>query len=71
MKELLLPGSFMCKTDLKDAYFGFHCQIKTPRDPDIYQVPKDRLQFTLILCLCFKLSSAPGIFTKLMKIPIS
>ena len=58
---------YMCKIDLKDAYFT---------------VPLDKLcrhlvrflwegSFYEFLCLCFGLEPAPRVFTKILKVPIS
>ena len=67
LKEILKKNDYMCKIDLKDAYFAVplhsssqkHIRLKWKGN--VYQ----------FLCLCFGLSSAPRVFTKLMKIPIS
>ena len=67
LKEILQKNDYMCKIDLKDAYFAVplhsssqkHIRLKWKGN--VYQ----------FLCLCFGLSSAPRVFTKLMKILIS
>ena len=67
LKELLSKGDYLCKLDLKDAYFTvalYKLSRKYARVPwrwNLYE----------FLCLCFGLGSAPRIFTKLMKIPIA
>ncbi|XP_056388255.1 uncharacterized protein LOC130283090 [Hyla sarda] len=63
LRDLLLPGDWLVKVDLKDAY------LTVPIHPESQQflrfLWRGRLwQFT---CLPFGLSSAPWCFTKLMK----
>ena len=67
LKKLLQKGDFLCKLDLKDAYFAVALHkisrkyLRFPWQGNLYQ----------FLCLCFGLGPAPRIFTKLMKIPIT
>lgn len=66
ISHMLRKGDFMCKLDLKDAYFclPLHKEsypfVKFQWDGKLYQ-------FT---CLCFGLGPAPRTFTKLLKVPI-
>jgi len=66
LKDLLLEGDFMCKVDLKDAYFvvPLHC---SSQEFVCFNWREKLYQF---VCLCFGLAPAPLVFTKLMKIPI-
>ena len=67
LKELLSKGDYLCKLDLKDAYFTVALHklsrkyVRVPWRGNLYE----------FLCLCFGLGPAPRIFTKLMKIPIA
>ena len=63
VKDLLRPGDWMTKVDLKDAYFAIppHCQ---DRKFLRFQWQGKLYQFN---CLPFGLSSAPWIFTKATK----
>ena len=67
LKDLLQEGDYMCKLDLKDAYFT----VPMNRESKKFL----RFQWQAILyefqCLCFGLGPAPLIFTKLMKVPIA
>ena len=67
LKEMLLPGDKMCKIDLKDAYFAIPLSVKSRKYV--------RFQWKGLLyefcCLCFGLSPAPLVFTKLLKVPMS
>ena len=61
--DLLRPGDFMCKLDLKDAY----CSVPLHRRSQKFirfQFQGRTYQFT---CLPFGLTSAPRIFTKILK----
>ena len=64
LKELLQKGDFLCKLDLKDAYFSVALHkiswkyLRFPWQENFYK----------FLCLCFDMGYAPRIFTKLMKI---
>ena len=57
----------MCKIDQKDAYFAIPMSVKSRKYA--------RFQWKCLLyefcCLCFELSLAPLVFTKLLKVPIS
>ena len=63
----MLPGDKMCKIDLKYVYFAISLSVKSRRYV--------RFQWKGLLyefcCLCFGLSPAPLVFTKLLKVPIS
>ena len=67
IKGMLLPVEKMCKIDMKDAYFAIPLSVKSRKYV--------RFQWKNLLyefcCLCFELSPAPLIFTKLLKVPIS
>ena len=67
LKDLLQEGDYMCKIDLRDAYFTITINKKYRKDL------RFKWEGTLyeFLCLCFGLTPAPLIFTKLMKVPIS
>ena len=67
MKDLLQEGDYMCKIDLRDAYFTI------PINQKYRKYLRFKWEGTLyeLLCLCFRLGPAPVIFTKLMKVPIS
>ena len=66
LKDLLRQNDLMVKIDCKYAYFSIllHPECKYVR----FQWKGNLYQF---LCLCFGLGTAPRIFTKLFKIPIS
>ena len=66
LKELLKKEDFMCKVDLKDAYFAVPLH-QNSRKFVIFQWREKMYQF---LVLCFGLSPAPRIFSKL-KIPVA
>uniref|UniRef100_A0A7M5V2U2 Reverse transcriptase domain-containing protein n=1 Tax=Clytia hemisphaerica TaxID=252671 RepID=A0A7M5V2U2_9CNID len=67
VKEILKQGDWMLKIDLKDAYFAIpldqHSQrfVRFEWDKTLYQFQ----------CLCFGLSPAPRVFSKILKVPIS
>ena len=61
--DLLRPGDFMCKLDLKDAYFSVPLHRRSQKFIR-FQFPGRTYQFT---CLPFGLTSAPRIFTKILK----
>ena len=66
-EDMLKEKNYMCKIDLKDAYF---CVL-------LHQKHRKYIWFCWegqlheFLCLCFGLGPAPRIFTKLLKIPIA
>ena len=67
LKETLQEGDYMCKIDLKDAYFSVPPNFKSQKFLSL----KWKNLFYQFLCLCFGLGPAPSIFMKLMRIPIS
>ena len=67
VKNILRKGDFLCKLDLKDAYFSIPLSKKS-RKYVRFRWKGNLYQF---LCLAFGLGPAPRIFTKLMKVPIS
>lgn len=67
LKELLKEGDFLCKGNLKDAYFVVLLHEESRNFVCLEW--KDKLyQF---VCLSFDLAPAPLVFKKLMKIPIA
>ncbi|XP_057294612.1 uncharacterized protein LOC130623139 [Hydractinia symbiolongicarpus] len=67
IQEMIQEGDYMCKIDLKDAYFCVPLHQRS-RKYVRFQWQGNLYEF---LCMCFGLGPAPRIFTKLMKIPIS
>ena len=67
LKVMLQEKDYMCKVDLKDAYFCIPLH-QTARKYVRFQWKGNIYQF---LCLCFGLGPAPRLFTKLLKIPIA
>ena len=67
LKDLLRENNFMCKVDLKDAYF---C-VPLHRNHQKFLRFQWKGNFYEFLCLCFGLGPAPRILTKLLKIPIA
>ena len=67
LKEILQKNDYICKIDLKDAYFAVPPHSSSQK----YIRFKWKGNLYQFLCLCFVLSSASRVFTKLMKIPIS
>ena len=63
LRELILPGDFMIKLDLKDAYFSIPIHTTQQRFLS-FMWEGQSYQFT---CLPFGLSSAPRTFTMVMK----
>lgn len=67
MKDMLKEGDYMCKIDLKDAYFS----VLLHKDFRKYLRFHWKGNLFEFLCLCFDLGPAPRIFTKLLKVPIA
>ena len=67
VKDLLQPNDLMVKLDLRDAFFS------VPLNQESQKLVRFRWKGKLFqfLCMCFGISPAPRIFTKVMKIPIS
>ena len=64
LKYVLQKGDYMCKADLKDAYFSVSLH-KDSRKLVWFLWSGNLYEF---LCLCFGLGPAPRIFTKLLKV---
>jgi len=64
LKDLLKEKDYMCKVDLKDAYF---CVPLHPRHRKYIRFQWEG-QLYEFLCLCFGLGPALRIFTKLLKV---
>ena len=73
LKEKLQEGDYMCKIDLKEAYFS----VLTNFQLSLLQKSQKNLSFKWndlfyhFFCMCFSLGPASNYFTKLMQIPIS
>ena len=67
VKDLLRQGDFLCKVDLKDAYFMVSIALSHRLFLQFSWEGKI-FQFT---CLPFGLCTAPWVFTKLMKVPLT
>ena len=67
VKEMLLKGDYMVKIDLTDAFYNIPLH-KESQELVRFLWRGNMYQF---LCLCFWISPAPRIFTKIMKIPVS
>ena len=67
LKDLMREKNFMCKVDLKDAYF---C-VPLHRNHQKFLRLQWKGNIYEFLCLYFGLGPAPRIFTKLLKIPIA
>ena len=63
LRELLQEEDYICKLDMKDAYFSV----------SLHQSSRNYVRFSFsgnlydLLCLCFTLRPAPRIFKKLLK----
>lgn len=68
LKELLQQDDYMCKIDLKDAYFSVALNQKS-RKFLRFQWGQEIYKKFRIFCLCFSLGPAPRVFTKIMKVP--
>ena len=67
LKDILQPGDFMCKVDLKVPYFAVPLSKNSSKH--VRFLWREKLyQF---ICLCFGLGPAPKVFTKLLKVPIT
>jgi len=67
VKDIIREGDYIIKIDLKDAYFS------VPLHPESKKVARflwegDLYEFQ---CLMFGLGSAPRVFSKLLKVPMS
>ena len=67
LKESLQENDCICKIDLRDAYFLVPLSSESQKFIR-FKWKGQKYQF---ICLCFGLAPAPGVFTKLLKIPIS
>ena len=67
LKEMMQEKDYMCKIDLKDAYF---CLPLHPKHRKYVRFQWEGRIYEF-LSLCFGLGPAPRIFTKLLKVPIA
>ena len=67
LKHIIQEGDWMCKLDLKDAYFTVPLD-QNSRKFVRFQWKGNPYEF---VCLYFGLGPAPSVFTKLLKIPLS
>ena len=67
LRYMLQQGDYMCKLDMKNAYFSVPLR-RNCRDKVRFQWSGTLYEF---LCLCFGLGPAPRIFTKILKVPVS
>ena len=67
LKYMMKERDYMCKIDLKDAYFT------VPPDKSCLDLMRFLWEGNLhkFLCLCFGLGTAPRVFTKIFKVPVS
>ena len=67
LKHIIQDGHWMCKLDLKDAYFSL------PLEWNLRKFVRFQWKGTLyeFMCPCFGLHPAPSVFTKLLKISVS
>ena len=68
LKFMLQQGYYMCKLDMKDAYYFSVPINKISREKVRFQWSGKLYEF---LCLCFGLSHAPRIFTKILEFRMS
>ena len=66
LKDLMRPGDFLVKLDLKDAYFTVPLSQRS-RSLVAFEWRAETYEFEV---LCFGLGSAPRGFTKILKIPL-
>ena len=67
LKKNLEPGNYLCKLDLKDAYFCVPLN-KQSKKYVLFEWKSSLYEF---LCLCFGLGPALRLFTKLINVPVS
>ena len=67
VKHMFQKNDFMCKLDLKDAYFCMPLHKNSRKFVELHW-SGNLYQF---ICLCFGLGPAPRIFTKFLKIPMA
>ena len=67
VRYMLQQGDYMCRLDMKDAYFLVPL-LRNCRDKVHFQWSGKLYEF---LCLSFGLGPAPRIFTKTLKVPVS
>ncbi|KAI8499790.1 Phosphatidylinositide phosphatase SAC2 [Branchiostoma belcheri] len=67
IKNLVRPGDFMAKLDLKDAYFT----IPVDADSRRFLTFQWQGRFYQFQCLPFGVATAPRVFTKVLKVPVA
>ena len=67
VKKMLNKNDFLCSLDLTDAYFAISVE-KCDRKFLRFQWNNNLYEF---VCLCFGIKTAPRVFTKMLKVPIS